>query len=43
MKRLYKLGVHSFYRPRAWGDGSAEPHWGDPKTTAEEAQALQKM
>jgi spore germination cell wall hydrolase CwlJ-like protein len=43
MKRMYKLGVHTFYRPRAWGDGSDEPHWGDPKTTAEEAQALQKM
>ena len=22
MSRLYKLGVHTFYRPRAWGDGS---------------------
>jgi spore germination cell wall hydrolase CwlJ-like protein len=22
MKRLHKIGVHSFYRPRAWGDGS---------------------
>jgi spore germination cell wall hydrolase CwlJ-like protein len=43
MKRLYKLGVHTFYRPRRWGDGSDEPHWGDPKATAEEARALQKM
>jgi spore germination cell wall hydrolase CwlJ-like protein len=43
MKRLYKLGVHTFYRPRRWGDGSDEPHWGDPQTTAQEAQALQKM
>lgn len=34
MKKLYKLGVHTFYRPRAWGDGSDEPAWGDPKQTA---------
>ncbi|MGE3147933.1 MAG: cell wall hydrolase [Pseudorhodoplanes sp.] len=27
MKRNYKLGVHTFYRPRAWGDGSDEPSW----------------
>jgi hypothetical protein len=25
MKRLYKIGVHSFYRPRNWGDGSDVP------------------
>jgi spore germination cell wall hydrolase CwlJ-like protein len=43
MKKMYKLGVHTFYRPRAWGDGSDEPHWGDAKVTAEEAKALQKM
>jgi spore germination cell wall hydrolase CwlJ-like protein len=43
MKKLYKLGVHTFYRPRRWGDGSDEPHWGDAETTAEEAKALQKM
>jgi spore germination cell wall hydrolase CwlJ-like protein len=28
MKRNYKFGVHTFYRPRAWGDGSDEPAWG---------------
>jgi spore germination cell wall hydrolase CwlJ-like protein len=28
MKRLYKLGVHTFYRPRAWGNGDYEPVWG---------------
>ncbi len=28
MVRLYKLGVHTFYRPRAWGDGDDEPAWG---------------
>lgn len=43
MKKMFKLGVHTFYRPRRWGDGSDEPHWGDARTTAEEAKALQKM
>jgi len=28
MVRLYKLGVHTFYRPRNWGDGDDEPVWG---------------
>jgi hypothetical protein len=28
MTRLYKLGVHTFYRPRAWGNGDYEPVWG---------------
>lgn len=40
MKKLYSLGVHSFYRPRNWGDGSDEPTWGDAKYTAEEAKKL---
>jgi spore germination cell wall hydrolase CwlJ-like protein len=40
MKKVYKLGVHTFYRPRAWGDGSDEPTWGDAKTTAAEAAKL---
>jgi hypothetical protein len=28
MTKLYKLGVHTFYRPRAWGDGDDAPTWG---------------
>jgi hypothetical protein len=28
MKKMYQLGVHTFYRPRAWGDGSDAPVWG---------------
>jgi spore germination cell wall hydrolase CwlJ-like protein len=35
MKKLYKFGVHTFYRPRAWGDGSDAPSWGTPAQTAE--------
>jgi spore germination cell wall hydrolase CwlJ-like protein len=34
MTKLHKLGVHTFYRPRAWGDGSDAPEWGDAETTA---------
>ncbi|MBI5262262.1 MAG: cell wall hydrolase [Bradyrhizobium sp.] len=34
MKKMYKFGVHTFYRPRAWGDGSEEPSWGSPAQTA---------
>jgi hypothetical protein len=34
MKKMYKFGVHTFYRPRAWGDGSDAPSWGSPAETA---------
>jgi hypothetical protein len=30
MARLYKIGVHTFYRPRNWGDGSDAPTWAIP-------------
>jgi spore germination cell wall hydrolase CwlJ-like protein len=30
MRRLQRIGVHSFYRPRKWGDGSDAPTWGKP-------------
>jgi hypothetical protein len=42
MAKLYKLGVHTFYRPRAWGDGSDAPIWGNvpvaPKPVGAAAQ-----
>jgi hypothetical protein len=28
MKTMVRHGVHTFYRPRRWGDGSNEPSWG---------------
>jgi hypothetical protein len=28
MRKLKKIGLHTFYRPRKWGDGSDEPSWG---------------
>jgi hypothetical protein len=34
MKKMYKFGVHTFYRPRAWGDGSDAPSWGSAEETA---------
>ncbi|HEY0328119.1 MAG TPA: cell wall hydrolase [Rhodopseudomonas sp.] len=34
MKKMYKFGVHTFYRPRNWGDGSDAPSWGTPAETA---------
>ncbi|MBV9956344.1 MAG: cell wall hydrolase [Pseudolabrys sp.] len=40
MKKLLKLGVHTFYRPRAWGEGEDAPSWGDAKYTAEAAAKL---
>jgi spore germination cell wall hydrolase CwlJ-like protein len=34
MRKTYKYGVHTFYRPVAWGDGSEAPSWGTPAQTA---------
>src|SRR3989440_7055152 len=35
MKKMYKFGVHTFYRPRAWGDGGDAPSWGNAAQTAQ--------
>jgi spore germination cell wall hydrolase CwlJ-like protein len=40
MSRLHKIGVHTFYRPRRWGDGSDAPEWGDPVATAAASKTL---
>ncbi|KQW20769.1 hydrolase [Afipia sp. Root123D2] len=40
MKKMYRFGVHTFYRPRAWGDGSDAPKWGTPAQTAEISREL---
>jgi spore germination cell wall hydrolase CwlJ-like protein len=34
MRKMYRFGVHTFYRPRAWGDGQDAPSWGSPQQTA---------
>jgi cell wall hydrolase len=35
MKKVHELGVHTFYRPRRWGDGADEPVWGNDVELAE--------
>jgi spore germination cell wall hydrolase CwlJ-like protein len=40
MTRMYRLGVHTFYRPKRWGDGADAPEWGDAATTAAAAKNL---
>lgn len=40
MAKIQRLGVHTFYRPRAWGDGADEPKWGDPVATKAEVEKL---
>jgi spore germination cell wall hydrolase CwlJ-like protein len=35
MKRLVRYGLHLFYRPYNWGDGSDEPMWGPIKKPVE--------
>jgi hypothetical protein len=33
MRKLSRIGVHKFYRPKRWGAGSDAPSWG-PGITA---------
>jgi spore germination cell wall hydrolase CwlJ-like protein len=40
MKKQYRFGVHTFYRPRNWGDGANAPSWGSKEQTAEIAASL---
>ena len=35
MRKLDRIGVHTFYRPRKWGDGAGSPVWGDASTKVE--------
>jgi hypothetical protein len=39
MAKMVKHGVHIFYRPRNWGDGSKEPHWVKPTEASAPALA----
>ena len=43
MKKMYRLGVHTFYRPRAWGDGSDAPVWGNVPVTSKPAGAAAEI
>ena len=40
MTKMHRLGVHTFYRPRAWGDGVEAPEWGDEASTIESTRRL---
>jgi spore germination cell wall hydrolase CwlJ-like protein len=40
MNKLHRVGVHTFYRPRKWGDGGDAPQWGDVTSTTEAAKKL---
>ena len=40
MKKNAKIGLHNFYRPRKWGDGSDEPSWGSATYTADAAAKM---
>jgi Cell Wall Hydrolase len=40
MRKLTRIGVHSFYRPRRWGDGEGAPTWGSATAAAEMAAKL---
>jgi spore germination cell wall hydrolase CwlJ-like protein len=40
MVRLFKFGVHTFYRPRNWGDGDDDPVWGSAARAQLAAQPL---
>jgi hypothetical protein len=39
MKRLVRFGVHSFYRPYAWGNGNEEPVWGSTAVRVQKTAA----
>jgi spore germination cell wall hydrolase CwlJ-like protein len=40
MRKMYRFGVHTFYRPKAWGDGKDAPSWGNAAQTAEISKEL---
>jgi hypothetical protein len=40
MRKLSRIGVHTFYRPRRWGDGADAPSWGSAQATAEAAAKM---
>ena len=42
MKVMVRYGLHTFYRPRNWGDGSNEAHWGTAANTVKSATVAAK-
>jgi hypothetical protein len=42
MKVMVRYGLHTFYRPRNWGDGSNEAHWATPSNTVKSVTVATK-
>jgi hypothetical protein len=42
MKTMARYGLHVFYRPRNWGDGSDEAHWDTPSNSVKPAVVASK-
>jgi hypothetical protein len=40
MRKLQRIGLHTFYRPRKWGDGADAPSWGGVAAAASTAARL---
>jgi spore germination cell wall hydrolase CwlJ-like protein len=40
MKVMVRYGLHTFYRPRNWGDGSNEAHWGTASNSVKPAAVV---
>jgi hypothetical protein len=40
MKLLVRYGLHIFYRPSNWGDGSNEVHWGTASNSVKPTVAV---
>src|SRR5262249_22387453 len=40
MRKLTRIGVHTFYRPKRWGDGADAPTWGTAQSTADAAAKM---
>jgi spore germination cell wall hydrolase CwlJ-like protein len=40
MHKNARIGLHTFYRPRRWGDGSDAPSWGSATYTADAAAKM---
>jgi Cell Wall Hydrolase len=43
MTKLYRLGVHTFYRPKNWGDGDTDPVYGPNPNKADAADDKSDM
>ena len=40
MKVMVRYGLHTYYRPPNWGDGSNEAHWGTASNSVKPVAAV---